>query len=791
MGIKTTVAQVAAVGGSLYDQPDNILVAERVSPFAKGRGRGNLYILVELSGPELGREIVTRQMVQRMRQAYYGWKGSVTAGLRQAILDANELLLEENRNSLPGERRMGGVSCGVLRDDDLFLAQAGPTAIYLRREGEVSRFPDRSPWLDGFPPEEMDASALGERRELNVDLFHSQISTGDTLLLVNSEVAKEIHPESRPEVLAQTPVNAVVEKLFAVGGRREFSALAVRIGEEVAGTVQVQPPIQARREPAPFRKVAAPPIALQEPSPEDRPVVVEQVERIPVRAPRAPAEPATAAGRPEEQWLEDELEEVEPAWKQFPEQVAQFQIGARLRATVQAVTGVLAGLWLGLLSLLKRLVPERSRSQPREEGRSTVVGRTSMQRSPRQSARTAAGTRSDPLQKLLAGVAIAIPVIVAIIVLVSWVQRGQAQRVEVDTLWGQANSHWQQAQTVTDLNAARTYLEEANRQLDLLIESKPDHTEAIDLQKKVQSRLDVINQVKRITWVGVLNTYPADADLSRVVIQGAHIFVMDRGNGKVYHHKLDEQLQNALDPASTGTVLVSTGDHIGSVLVGDLMDMVWMPVGPGRQKASLLILESGGALLDYDPATGQMLPLRVADSEMWQYPKLVGSHSGRFYLLDSSANKIWRYDPTSEGYTNSPEDWLKTEADLAGVVDMAIGDSIYLLYADGGMRAFQTGNAEPFDISGWDTPPSNPSAIFTRPPDETRWLYVADRGNDRIVQSSKEGQMKQQYRLADNQATENGDALARATSLFVDEIVGHAYLLSGQKLYLLVLPLSN
>jgi hypothetical protein len=791
MGVKTTVAQVAVVGGGLYNQPDNILVAERVSPFGKGRGRGNLYILVELSGPDLGREVVARQIVQRMRQAYYGWRGSVTAGLRQAILGANELLLEENRNSLPGERRMGGVSCAVLRDDDLFMAQAGPTAIYLRREREVSRFPDRSPWLDGFPPEEMDASALGERRELNVDLFHSQIGTGDTLLLVNSEVAKEIHPESRPEVLAQTPVSAVVEKLYAVGGRREFSALAVRIGEEAAETVQVQPPVQVQREPAPFRKVAAPPIALQGPSPEDVAAVGEQVERTRVRTPRAPVEAAAVVGKPEERWPDDQMEEVEPGWKQLPERVTQFQIGARLGAMAQAVTAALAGLWLGLLSLFKRLVPERSRSQPREEGRSTVVGRTSMKRSQRQSARTAASMRSDPLQKLLAGVAIAIPVIVAIIVLVSWAQRGQAQRVEVETLWSQANSHWQQAQTVTDLKAARTYLEEADRQLGLLIESKPDHTEAIELQKKVQSRLDVINQVKRISWVGVLNTYPADADLSRVVIQGAHIFVMDRRNGKVYHHKLDEQLQNALDPTTAGTVLVNTGDHIGSVLVGDLVDMVWMPVGPGRQKASLLILESGGALLDYDPATGQLLPLRVAGSEMWQYPKLVGSHSGRFYLLDSSANKIWRYDPTSEGYTNSPEDWLKAETDLAGVVDMAIGDSIYLLYVDGGMRAFKTGNPEPFDISGWDTPPSNPSAIFTRPPEETRWLYVADRGNERIVQSSKDGQMKQQYRLADNQATENGDALAGATSLFVDEIVGHAYLLSGQKLYLLVLPLSN
>jgi hypothetical protein len=506
---------------------------------------------------------------------------------------------------------------------------------------------------------------------------------------------------------------------------------------------------------------------------------------------RAPAEPATAASVAEELGPVDEPEEGESAWKQFSGQVAQIQVGARLKAMAQAVAGVLAGLWLGLLSLLKRLVPDRAGSQPRQERQSTAVGRTSAKRSQRRGTRTAASIRSDPLQKLLAAVAIAIPVIVGIIVLISWVQRGQAEKVEIDTLWSQANSHWQQAQTVTDLNAARTYLEEADRQLGLLVESKPDHTEAIELQKKVQSRLDVINGVRRVSWVGILNTYPADADLSRVVIQGAHVFVMDRRNGNVYHHKLDEQLQNALDPASADTVLVSTGDHIGSVLVGDLVDMVWMPAGPGRQKASLVILESGGALLDYDPATGQMLPLRIADSEMWQYPKLVGSHSGRFYLLDSSANKIWRYDPTPEGYTDSPAEWLQTAADLAGVVDMAIGDSIYLLYADGGMRKLKTGNPETFDISGWDTPPSNPAAIFTRPPDDTRWLYVADRGNERIVQSSKEGEMKQQYRLADSQAAENGDALAGATSLFVDEIVGHAYLLSGQKLYLLVLPLSN
>ena len=40
MNIKTTVGQVAMVGGDRYDQPSSILVDERTTRFAKGRKRG-------------------------------------------------------------------------------------------------------------------------------------------------------------------------------------------------------------------------------------------------------------------------------------------------------------------------------------------------------------------------------------------------------------------------------------------------------------------------------------------------------------------------------------------------------------------------------------------------------------------------------------------------------------------------------------------------------------------------------------------------------------------------------
>ena len=796
MGIKTTVAHIAVVGGSLYDQPNNILVDERTSPFAKGRSRGNLYVLVELSGAGTEHDAITKQMLQVMRRTYYGQKGSVTAGLRQAVYQANDMLLEENRNSLPGEQRAAGVSCAVLRGDDLFVAQVGPALMYLLHQGQESRYPDRSPWLDGFPPEDVDAAALGERHELNVDLYHSQISSGDTVLLASSGLARDIAPAAWPRILAETPVNSLLEDLRRQGGGFELSALVVRLADVAVDGGGAQPvaeagvPEMARREAVPERPEPGREVVI--PSSVQAPISAESgweaEDRVPEQVEEVPMPPQVQAERLEEPYEEAEPAETESIWGRMTGAVAQIRVGERLKAVLVAIVAALAGLWYGLLSLVRRMMPGRlAVPQVPLKQSSTVTS----EKPARRKDRAQTGARSESVQKLLIGVAIAIPIIVAVVVLVAWVQRGQARRSEQEALWQQAGTYWEQAQVDTDAELARTHLANAQRFVDEFLVYQPDHADALDLRQKIQGRLDVVNQVRRISWVGKLNSYPSDAKLTRVVVQGAHIFVMDRHNGQVYHHRMDDQLQKALDPASTATVLVSRGDQVGNVVVGDLVDMVWMPTGPNRQKASLIILESGGAMLDYDPATKQLIPLQVADTELWQYPKLVGSHSGRFYLLDSSANKIWRYDPTADGYNSPPHNWLQTEVDLAGVVGMAVGDSIYLLYADGAIRKFSMGEADTFDISDWDTPPRNPAAIFTRTPAETRWIYVADRGNSRIVQSSKEGQFKQQFRLADATASENGDALAGATDLFVDEIAGHAYLLSGRDLYLLILPMSE
>lgn len=723
MPTQTVVGWVAMRAGDLYDRPGGILAEEPTSLLARGRSRGNLYVLVEVSGPGAGREALAQELTNLARDVYYGWRGSVTAGLQQAISQVNDRLLEENRTSLPGEQWMAGISCVVLRDDDLFVAQAGPAAVCLAHDEQVQRFPDRSPWLDEVPLDEREAAALGARRDAHVDLFHTQVSAGDAILLLESHLVRDLPPETWADVLGSATLEGALQDLVDVSEGEDLTALLVVLDEEGAG------------EPA---AVAAP--AVSEPG---QPVL----DRVGA-------------------WFEG------------------VQLGERLRTLARGAGAILTGLLGVLLTLFQRLIPGRQSSQqavrrpPEPPMKKTK---------PKESTKAKKTERSDLLQRVLIGVAVAIPLLVAAVVLVVVIQRGQSQRAEIDALWQQASQSWQQANTSIDPAVVRTSLDDAQSNLEQYLERRPEDPEALDLRGKIQARLDEINQVRRVTWVGRLNAYSGDADLTRVIVEGVHVFVLDRGGGKIYHHQLDD-FQQSLRAETAETVLVSRGQQVRDVLVADLVDMTWMPTGHGRQKAALIILESGGNLLEYDPATRELIPLDVAGVDQWQYPKLVGSHSGRFYLLDPTANQIWRYEPTPDDYSAPPETWLQTGVDLLGVEDMAIGDSIFLLYANGQIQKLSQGAPDTFDDSDWDTPPQGPSALFTRPPDEVQWLYVADRGNSRIVQCSKEGRFERQFQLADSQLEGGQDPLAGVTSLFVDEIDSHAFFLSGDSLYLIILP---
>jgi hypothetical protein len=370
------------------------------------------------------------------------------------------------------------------------------------------------------------------------------------------------------------------------------------------------------------------------------------------------------------------------------------------------------------------------------------------------------------------------------------VDRQRQQNAEVETIWEGIDALMTEADASDDPTIVRSLLAQANGLIDDLLRIRPDDPDAASTRETILQRIEESSHVRRVRWESELLSYSGDVQLTRVVVEGVHVFVMDRRANVVYHHQLDDFRQTLL-PGTEETVLVHKGQQIGGILVADLVDMTWMPVGNGRQQPALVILETGGAAIEYDPGTGALTAHRVAAWETWVYPSRIGSHTGRLYVLDSRDGQILRYAPREGGYTKMPDEWLKSEVDLVGVADMAIGDSIYLAYANGQLRKLTNGRPAEFDVSDWDVGPGRVSALYTRPPEEMKWLYIADPDNGRIVQCGRDGAFNRQYRMADSETAEVGDPLAAISNLFVDETEPdgpRAYFLSENRLHMIILP---
>jgi len=161
----------------------------------------------------------------------------------------------------------------------------------------------------------------------------------------------------------------------------------------------------------------------------------------------------------------------------------------------------------------------------------------------------------------------------------------------------------------------------------------------------------------------------------------------------------------------------------------------------------------------------------------------VSSYMGRFYILDPGLRQVLRYRAGGAGYNSLPEPYFpEGEADVAGAVDMAIDGFVYLLSEDGRLEKFLGGEPVPLTLNLADQPLHQPSAIYTAPDAEVRFLYVADPFNSRVLRCDKQGRLIQQFVL------EGDDALSQVQDIYVDEVGSRLYFLSDNRLLMVSIP---
>jgi len=708
---------------------------------ARGRAEDTLYLLVDLPGASSG---LLGDLMQTMLNTYWATPGSVTSALRAAITTGGEWLMDRNVNAPATDRHTGGLSCLVLRGSEVVVAQAGPASAYVAQHGVVHHYP---------LPDAEQGLPLGAARSTDVQFARVDLQPGDVIVLTDVRWAGRIPGEAVASAIVRVSVTQALINLTQLTGNEDLIAVVI----EAAGAVDVA---------APAERPAANPIGpAARPAPAAKPSTV-----APESAPSAVKRPVT---QPEPGKTPAPKVTPEPSAPRItPQRIVPKSDVARTQPKAERESfSVTAKAWLSALFQGAR----RGAGSVGAAGHMVVQRTLPESAAPRGRASSTASSRKPPARPLnvplMAGIAIAIPVIVALIVATLYIQ--SSGKAELDT-------HLVSGQNAITLAGQRVGAE-ARVQWQLAIKEAteallldPDNALASEQLNQAQLGLDRLDNVVRLSPVELWNFKSAGPH--RLAMQGFSLFVLDRGANEV-----DRITLNAAGDALEGDgpeKVLSAGTIIDRRPLGGLLDMTWINSSESRSTSSLVVALQGG-LLEYNLAFGWKT-LDFGSNTMPAGLRRVRSFNGNLYMLDAVAGQVWRYVPKGDGYSDKPEAYFDPVPPIAAKgSELLIDGSVYIITADGQIAKYLGGKPESFQISGLSSPlsPVLAAAVDVNQADSS--LYVAVPGG--LLQLRPDGKFVRQFRVM-------GTAFAAIEDLLIDEQNGRVFVISGGRLYTAALP---
>ncbi len=691
---------------------------------ASGRLREHLFVLMHLTGqpsPPLYQELC-----DIVSQTYWSTAGGITAALRVAAGAVNRHLLRANLDLEPAQRSYGNLICAVLSGDEVYLLEAGSVWASVRHRN----------WQESLLHGQ-DGPALGGGAAARIRLSHATAAVGDTMVLTSPALAEGERSEDITRALGGASVEDIVDGLYEARSAGDYVGLVVRFNGWGADT----------DEPGIIQPVAIP------------------IFNVPAPAPTAHVPAVEPATSPEQgrRWRSEPSDTPGPT---LGKRMGDFArpVGALARRAGRVLASVAVALTRAPRALAQRILPGAARGLRRRK--------------------RAARPAPPENRTVMIALAIGIPVVVAILVAVAYTQYGTDARF--DALIGMAQSEAIRAQ------AAGGASEEARERWEAVLsltaqadEMRPEDPAATGLRDQAQAALDQLDGVVRLHPIK-LYELGSGTKPRQLVVRGQMILVLDPSDGWVAELTYD-QASGSLVGDEAAPVLISTGQELGRETVGALLGLTWVDLAGGRQTSGVVILEAGGAIISYDPASGgegggrRLVRTRLG-SPPSGVPLSIGSYEGRLYMLDPGGNQLWRYVPSGDTYPENPEAYFAESPPLPfdGAVHMAIDGYIYVLYDDGTVLKFLGGQPEPFEVRGVPGDLSQAVALAVDPSGRGRQIYVADRGNQRVVRLSPDGAFEVQYRA--------DEGFAELESLAIDQTTGRLYLINEGHLYVAPLP---
>lgn len=857
---------VCMVDGIWQDQPDNVatFVEERLGDL--GRGRGNLYICLDISGEMEGRGELERALVEVIRNTYAESRGSVSFGLSEALRAANAFLYDNNRQVQRELRRMAGVSAVVLRGSDLYICQAGPAVVFVETSEKLARFPAESDWFTEdaplFAPQGAASAPLGIRREFASDLAHTAVTIGDvfvlaaralTQLATTDELAIAFTERGAPEIGAyleelgqDADVTALVAELIdphapprdlfladeqdAAHGAH-IESFPVPLGALVVADEsepELEEPVDAgadsepQAEPAFALQVSAAPLTDadeyefnwdEEQEPEEthaaddvhapaafsgtraelqteaEPPASVEIKPVPLAPPAfksalPPAPPSRAAvplvpqAVPPDYDAELERLRAERAVERAARQAGTRRLLGGVIAAVAVAGGAVTGFWHRLFGDVDWDKKGKQTNRTLNLAVSVLISfvmllvRTVLPGAPASSKLVPRRATSDPVW--LKALAIALPVLMLALTGARFYQTINAKQAQFETLLVQADTIVKQAEVNPDHTEALAQLQDAKKILHDAA-ALQDSPKAQTLLFRIQDQQNELEGVSLFRFLPAIAQAGAGTQFAQIAATDQDIFLLDRQNN-VYHYVIND-VSGETKPAEPNAVILKSGAKVGDQTVSRLQLLT--QVTRGQDKALIVAVTDKG-FLAYDLESKQWNAYEIQDSDKWGELRAVEGFNGNLYLLDAKNNQIFKYAATAAGYSPQAAPYFpaNSQVNLSKAVDMAIDGDVWILNDNGIVQRFRSGAAVPFELGAIAIPLKNPVALYARAGSDS--LYVADAGNQRIVEFDKNGKFVRQFMAA----AEKNAVLTDLKDLTVNELKRKFYIVNSNAAYL-------
>ena len=849
---KLNTYQFGIVSGIRQEISDRISSAMPGNLFAPEARKGQLFVLTEPVNVSGSGNDACALVAKTITEEYYKDRSfSITSSLRKAIVAANSKLYEYNFKAAHHQRTAVGLTCVVLRHNDLYLGQVQPTQAYIAHKGQLRALPAYPSWdpVAAAATSMLRPNALGTSLFSEPELYRNVVEPGDQVVLCSSRLAhligrgeaerlfclvdtasalEELHELARRNSLneAHLAMLELVPLLDSVAQRAPLSAEGVSergkaaisvVGEWLSDVTSNAALTLRRTEPTP----TVGPFNESEPAQDDDRLPAStgvQPTSALTETPALPAHLETIDPR-DMVWLRERPRyrpkthadiEIWPPSAFLGESTTTPALNAAIKSPVVDLTDQ-TPLPLDFAAIPQRdplpapSIWERLSWPLRRFFAIFITLFTSLGRKKRPAAQPiprfersrGLSYRREPRRHAPFVLIVLLCLMAGLSYVYLQYRTVQSNNLQFQEIIGLTQEHYVAALNAPDDALASVHLEDMQGALETLAVSDLLQNDPARLSRYrglVKDAEDLQASINRTSLLDAADletvlTMPISDTISKMLIipQGTQTELYVVG---LESGTIYRRLEGS--PAEPEVVL-QEGQTIEPVITAPMRSLVW------RVDNLMAVDRAGFSTVYLRQPDGGWIAQTLPASEFWPdqpFPD-IESFGGHLYVWQrgpEASGQIEKY--TSGDFANLPTDWITDaplDLNLPGAVDMSIDGDIYLLKPDGAIEVFNNGAHQRTIPAPTLDPPLVATRMFLSDVRANELdpnqghFYLLDVVNQRIVEIDQQGTVLQQIRTSSTSPIQF-DRLSDVAIGRVDAEGNWLYVANGEQIYKFRLP---